>query len=85
VVQSTFIEIRSAIEATKRELLAQLEVVEARTKQGRGPGVCANVAQLPTSNRTEHEGPSAQRNLRRQYFGPRPPEGTDEGLECYPW
>jgi hypothetical protein len=52
MIQATFNGTRSAIEATKREFQARLEVVEARAKQGRGPGVCANAAQLPTFDGT---------------------------------
>jgi hypothetical protein len=45
-------ETRSAIEATTRKFQVMLEAVEARTKQGRGPGICANIVQLPKFNET---------------------------------
>jgi hypothetical protein len=47
-VQATINETRSEIEATRREFHILLEVVKVRAKHGRGTGVCANVAQLPT-------------------------------------
>jgi hypothetical protein len=55
-------ESHSATEATKREFQARLEVVEARAEQGRRPGVCANVAQLPIL-----DGNTSWAVLRRQF------------------
>jgi hypothetical protein len=51
-VQATINETHSEIEAVKHEFQARFEVVEARAKQGRGPGVCTDAAQLPTFDRT---------------------------------
>jgi hypothetical protein len=46
-VQATINETRSEIETTKREFHSQLEVVEARSEWGIGPGVSASKTQPP--------------------------------------